>query len=37
MNFKDKRYYAQKTKEALGVIAASVLFALLILFMAYMA
>lgn len=37
MNFKDKRYYAQKTKEVLGVIVVSALFVALVAFMAYMA
>ena len=37
MCFKNKYYYAQKIKEVLGMIATSILFVALIVFMAYMA
>ena len=36
MNFKDKRYYIEKTKEALGLILSGALFGtLLLLFLAF--
>lgn len=33
MNFKDKRYYARKTKEYLGIIATALMFDLFLVLM----